>query len=657
MNLSLFTLILLLCLPPISALDYIHFEGFGSTPPNNTYVTSPQRTLRKRFLPRRHQLKIALEFAKTQAGGSEFVVKNAYRSNHIGVTHVYLRQWVNGSEVVNADMNINVDKRGTVVSYGNSFHLGTKKNQTFKMVRRDKKYAQRNKLLTPEKALVSLYNHLGLNVKLSDIKRNAVDSIERESFQVLLTAPFSVAPIPARLCLIQTSSGLKRVWEIAPKMEANWIQAYIDAENGSLKAIGDWVAGASYNVFPLGVNDPESGERELVEDPYDKIASPLGWHEINQTYYTTTLGNNVYAQENHNASGKALRKFRPDGGAKLVFDFDLNLKKDPIKSLNASITNVFYWNNLLHDLFYRYGFNEVAGNFQQYNRGLGGREGDAVIAHVQYGKNFNRYRNNAFFWTPPDGYHSYMKLYIYNYTKPRRDSALSNDIIVHEYTHGLSTRLTGGPANSNCLQYSEARGMGEGWGDFIATILQMRSNHTRAHNVAHAAYTRGNKRGNRKYLYSTNMEKNPLVYATLNKYRKEHAMGNVWATILYEVYWNLVDKLSFTPDWFPPTSSSAAAKEHIVRHGNTLALQLVIDGMKLQPCRPTFVDAREAILLADRLLTNGAHQCEIWKGFAKRGLGVGAKFERDDKDWVVNRVQDFEIPKNICEKSSQMLRL
>ena len=30
--------------------------------------------------------------------------------------------------------------------------------------------------------------------------------------------------------------------------------------------------------------------------------------------------------------------------------------------------------------------------------------------------------------------------------------------------------------------------------------------------------------------------------------------------------------------------------------GNTLAIQLVIDGMKLQPCRPKFVDMRDAIL-------------------------------------------------------------
>ena len=44
----------------------------------------------------------------------------------------------------------------------------------------------------------------------------------------------------------------------------------------------------------------------------------------------------------------------------------------------------------------------------------------------------------------------------------------------------------------------------------------------------------------------------------------------------------------------------------------------------MQPCSPGFVDGRDAILAADVALTGGANQCEIWRGFAKRGLGTGA---------------------------------
>lgn len=38
------------------------------------------------------------------------------------------------------------------------------------------------------------------------------------------------------------------------------------------------------------------------------------------------------------------------------------------------------------------------------------------------------------------------------------------------------------------------------------------------------------------------------------------------------------------------------------------------------------MQARDAILDADKALTGGANKCEIWKGFAKRGLGSGAKY-------------------------------
>jgi extracellular elastinolytic metalloproteinase len=45
-----------------------------------------------------------------------------------------------------------------------------------------------------------------------------------------------------------------------------------------------------------------------------------------------------------------------------------------------------------------------------------------------------------------------------------------------------------------------------------------------------------------------------------------------------------------------------------------------------QPCSPNFVQARDAILDADTALTGGANECEIWRGFAKRGLGNGARY-------------------------------
>ena len=53
----------------------------------------------------------------------------------------------------------------------------------------------------------------------------------------------------------------------------------------------------------------------------------------------------------------------------------------------------------------------------------------------------------------------------------------------------------------------------------------------------------------------------------------------------------------------------------------------MLNGMKLQPCRPSFFDARDAIIHADEVLTGGENYCELWSGFAERGLGADAKVE------------------------------
>lgn len=73
------------------------------------------------------------------------------------------------------------------------------------------------------------------------------------------------------------------------------------------------VPGGSYRVWKWGVNDPASGNRTLEESPYDKIASPLGWHAVPAgvdpvedhpelgadtiVNFTTTVGNNVRSQQ------------------------------------------------------------------------------------------------------------------------------------------------------------------------------------------------------------------------------------------------------------------------------------------------------------------------------------------------------------------------
>ena len=83
-----------------------------------------------------------------------------------------------------------------------------------------------------------------------------------------------------------------------------------------------------------------------------------------------------------------------------------------------------------------------------------------MIANAQDGSGYN----NANFMTPPDGQNGRCRMYLWNTANPYRDGDLEAGIVIHELSHGLSTRLTGGPDNSGCLGWSEAGGMGEGWG-------------------------------------------------------------------------------------------------------------------------------------------------------------------------------------------------
>jgi hypothetical protein len=46
--------------------------------------------------------------------------------------------------------------------------------------------------------------------------------------------------------------------------------------------------------------------------------------------------------------------------------------------------------------------------------------------------------------------------------------------------------------------------------------------------------------------------------------------------------------------------------------------------MNLAPANPNFIQARDAILLADRMLNLDANFVELWDAFAKRGLGAAA---------------------------------
>ena len=71
-------------------------------------------------------------------------------------------------------------------------------------------------------------------------------------------------------------------------------------------------------------------------------------------------------------------------------------------------------------------------------------------------------------------------------------------------------------------------------------------------------------------------------------------------------------------------------------------MQLVVEGLKTQPCNPSFVDSRDAILTSDLILYDEEYKCVIWETFARRGLGESAVGSRMG---TINVKEAFDVPK------------
>ncbi|MGW4823371.1 M36 family metallopeptidase [Streptomyces sp. NPDC004227] len=272
--------------------------------------------------------------------------------------------------------------------------------------------------------------------------------------------------------------------------------------------------------------------------------------------------------------------FRTSGGTDLTTDRD------------AVVTQAFYYTNRMHDHLYGLGFDEASGNFQEDNLGNGGAGGDRVQVYVDFNANGDS-ACNANFGTPADGQNGTMRLFVGRTSCDNRNThrAMNGDTIAHEYSHGLSHRLVGGGELGDGEQTGA---LGEGWSDAVATSLW--------NDPVYGEYNNGQATGVRRVAYNNSH----LTYADLCDGSCEvHADGEIWATAIWDMRTVLVGAYGY-----------ASGKP---RHE-----QLMVDGMKLTPSSPDFLDARDGILAADRANHGGANQCLLWGVFARRGMGASA---------------------------------
>lgn len=520
------------------------------------------------------------------------------------------------------------------------------------------------------------------------------------------------------------------------------------------------VDGASYRVIPFPAESPiaAGGTPALVTNPWSMApgnATTLKWHTgAGGIDYNYTRGNNVWAyqdRENNDIGTVNKSASSTTGSAPFNFNFAPDFTVDPtqtspVQNQQFAITNLFYWNNIMHDVMYQYGFIEGAANFQDDNLQRGGVGNDHVNAEAQDGYSLN----NANFYTPPDGYSGRMQMFLFdtrpvlhvntpallagNYQvnsvspyillanlgsltgdvalyedggtnqacsaatnnltgkialiniagscvienkvlnaqnagaigviiindqpnidfpprapsltlptviissidgelivnnlaqgvnitlsaapAPYIDGDVDNSVIVHEYGHGISNRLTGGGIAS-CLGNAEQ--MGEGWSDYYALMFtqdwansNLNSGFTNPRSIG--AYVESTSNGVRSHKYSTDFSVNPLIYL-FNLPYEPHDRGEIWCAALWEMTWAIIQQEGIiNSNIYQPAAGG----------GNTIAMKLVTEGMKLQPCKPGFIDGRDAIIQADKNLYGGIHVCAIREAFSKRGMGLGA---------------------------------
>ena len=537
-------------------------------------------------------------------------VVRQHTTPHNGLTHLTLEQRVNGIEVFQSRFTAHLERSGAIIAT-----TGELLPDAARIVNLTRPQLSASAALK----LAAKYSETEITGQTFARSQAATE----EQAQTFDQAAGFAREMNARLVYFPLAADTARLaWEFELWMK-DTPDAYlivVDAERGSLLYRYNLTNYEENPLHPHGLVYPGDSPRpdapHKTDNPATVERQDLPFHPlpfngatifaINDPHYDwwagavadTLVSNNVDAhldRDANNAPDLPLVK-AGDGN----FSFPLDLTQQPIieSDQKAAQANLFYQVNRYHDILYVYGFTEAAGNFQAKNFGLGGLESDAIQADAQDGSG----TNNANFSTPPDGRAGRVQMFLWT-GSPQLDGDLDQGVIIHELTHGLSNRLIG---NSTGLSGFQARGMGEGWSDFIGLTLLRDENDPLDGAYAIGQYVKNNFAvGIRRSPYSTNKAIYPYTFANLSLSSSVHATGEIWCSALWEMRALLIQKYGF-------------------REGQRQSIQLVVDGLKLTPPDPTFLDARDAILLADRVNNNGANQCLMWQAFAKRGMGYSA---------------------------------
>ena len=352
-----------------------------------------------------------------------------------------IRQSVGGLEVYGTRMGVLMDRQNRLVALSGTLQAGTDAGLP---VARAASIGKSGALAkTIEDITGKPWTGLGMRRTATDVVNN------RERLHALEPAIGFRFPQPAsvREVLYPMPKELVRAFHVEVELspaDSTDSRAYsyvIAADDGSILERHNLTVSHSYRVWadasaphrpfdgphgdhtPHPTGDPsEALDLGFVDRPLVDLAgfnhNPAGtfdpWLAAEAS---ETVGNNVDAYADHaDPSGFGegdLRATVVPGGQS--FDWAFDNTGEPFAnqdSIMASVTQIFYVTNWLHDWYYDSGFNEAAGNAQKDNFDRGGVGDDPLLAEAQDRKGLST--NNANMSTPGDGLSPRMQMYLWN---------------------------------------------------------------------------------------------------------------------------------------------------------------------------------------------------------------------------------------------------
>ena len=436
-------------------------------------------------------------------------------------------------------------------------------------------------------------------------------------------------PIPAHLLIFDQPGGPRLGWYAVFSREEQYEQYAVivsaDAKPGEILYSKDMMhkARARGNVFEFSPGIANRAQMEMprpVSDYPIMPSTPLAGFPAEWVEAVTTVGNSTIATLNFGATSLS---GTPNGNM-MEFNPEDQFGDD------QKLLNIFYFCNYMHDFLFILGFDEAAGNFQRVNLTHSGAGGDPVRARAHSGA----VRGTANMSTAADGTPPVMNMGLV--TGTGRHTAFDSDVVFHEYTHGLTNRLVGGTRQGHTLDAPQSQGMGEGWSDFFALTIQnfFRAKAGQPERIVVGPWVINNNAGIRSNPYDDSY---PFTYGNVTTFDRdpdtglpdEHQTGEIWCAALLMMVRRIRAALGNDID------------------GYRLGWQIVVDGLKLTPANPSFLQARDAILLAldhmldQRRISRATHQAvrqAAQAAFGRFGMGPNATTPDAGVDGIVEDV-------------------